>query len=287
MSVLPGASTTRDLGELRKLPLIIALALILICVALELGAAGFLHTAGDTADAVQNVRNSKVFKDMTPAEQDRTIQSVQNAAGQDDPPGLGIPYLALVDGILAYSLALMVLALVLPMHLQAKLQGIVGVILMFFLALACIVLIFVALAQLLLMIGLFFAIPFGTIAYLIIWGSFPKTAAAVILSLLIFFKIASSICLLIAHQRYLKDIGLILMILTSFIATIIVSFLHGLVPGPLVSITDAVAAIIVGILALIWAIVVLIGSIIAAVFALTTKGAEVPEVTSSSPPAQS
>jgi hypothetical protein len=287
MSVFPGATATRDLGELRKLPLIIALALILICVALELGAAGFLHTAGNTAEAVQNVQNSSVFKDMTPAQQQRTIDSVQNAAGQDDPPGLGIPYLALVDGILAYSLALMVLALVLPMHLQAKLQGIVGVILMFFLALACIVLIFVALAQLLLMIGLFFAIPFGTIAYLIIWGSFPKTAAAVILSLLIFFKIASSICLVIAHQRYLKDIGLILMILTSFIATIIVSFLHGLVPGPIVSITDALAAIIVGIIALIWAIVVLIGSIIATVFALTTKGAEVPEVTSSSPPAQS
>ena len=215
MSVFPGASVTRDLGELRKLPLIIALALILICVALELGAAGFLHTAGNTAEAVQNVQNSSVFKDMTPAQQQRTIQSVQNAAGQDDPPGLGIPYLALVDGILAYSLARLVLALVLPINIE------------------------------------------------------------------------SSICVVVATQRYRKDIGLILMILTSFIATIIVSFLHGLVPGPIVSITDALAAIIVGIIALIWAIVVLIGSIIATVFALTTKGAEVPEVTSSSPPAQS
>src|SRR4029453_18674374 len=101
MSVFPGASATRDFGELRKLPLIIALALILICVALELGAAGFLHTAGNTAEAVQNVQQSKVFRDMTPAQQQRTIQSVQNAAGQDDPPGLGIPYLPLVDGILA------------------------------------------------------------------------------------------------------------------------------------------------------------------------------------------
>ena len=224
---------TRDLGELRKIPLIIALVLIVICVLLELSAIAFLQTG--------------------------------------DAPGLGIPYLAFLDGILAYSLALMVLALVLPMSLQAKLQGIVSVILMFFLALACIVLIFVALANLLLMIGLFFAIPFGTIAYLILWGDFPKTAAAVILSLLMALKIGTSICLLIAHQRFLKDIGLILLILTSFLATIIVSFLHGIVPGPLVSITDALAAIIVGILALIWAIVVLIGSIIAVVFALTTK----------------
>jgi len=246
MSVLPGASVTRDLGELRKIPLIIALALIIVCVLLEMSSAAFLRTG--------------------------------------DSPGLGIPYLALVDGILAYSLALMVLSLVLPMHLQAKLQGIVGVILMFFLALACIVLIFTALAQLLLMIGLFFAIPFGTIAYLVIWGDFPRTAAAVILSLLMLLKICATICLPIAHQRYLKDVGLILMVLTSFVATIVVSFLHGLVPGPLVSITDALAAIIVGIIALIWAIVVLIGSIIAVVFALTTK--EGPEITSSSEPAQ-
>jgi hypothetical protein len=245
MSVLPGAIATRDLGELRKIPLIIALALIIVCVLLELSSAAFLRTG--------------------------------------DSPGLGIPYLALVDGILAYSLALMVLSLVLPMHLQAKLQGIVGVILMFFLALACIVLIFAALAQLLLMIGLFFAIPFGTFAYLATWGNFPRTAAAVILSLLMLLKIVATICLPIAHQRYLKDIGLILMVLTSFVATIVVSFLHGLVPGPLVSITDALAAIIVGIIALIWAIVVLIGSIIAFAFALSTKGAE---ITSSSEPAQ-
>jgi hypothetical protein len=97
MSVVPGMSAVPELsakagaGELRKIPLIIALALILICVALELGAAGFLHTAGDTADAVQNVQQSKAFKNMTPAQQQRTIQSVQEAAGQDEPPGLASP----------------------------------------------------------------------------------------------------------------------------------------------------------------------------------------------------
>jgi hypothetical protein len=226
-------SVRSEVGELRKIPLIIALALIIVCVLLELSSAAFLRTG--------------------------------------DAPGLGIPYVALVDGILAYSLGLMVLALVLPENLQAKLQGIVSVILMFFLALATIVLIFVALANLLLMVGLFFAFPFGTAAYMVEWGHFPKTAAAVILSLLMLLKIGASICLPIAHQRFLNDKGLILLVLTSFLATIIVSFLHGLVPGPLVSITDALAAIIVGILALIWAIVVLIGSIIAVFYALTTS----------------
>lgn len=222
-----------EVAELRKIPLIIALALIVVCVLLELSSAAFLH-AGDT-------------------------------------PGLGIPYLALVDGILAYSLALMVLALVLPENVQAKLQGIVSVILMFFLALATIVLIFVALAKLLLMVGLFFAAPFGTAAYFLGFTPFAKAAAAVILSFLMLLKIVASICLPIAHQRFLNDKGLILLVATSLVATIIVSFLHGIVPSPLATITDALAAIIVGIIALIWAIVVLIGSIIAVVYALTTS----------------
>jgi hypothetical protein len=271
VSVVPEVRATRGVGELRKIPLIIALALILVCVALELGAAGFLRGAGDAADAVEHVQQSEAFRKLSPEAKIKTIESVQQAAEQDEPPGLGIPYLALLDAILAFSLAMMVLALVAPEHLQSKLQSIVSVILSFFLALGSIVLIFVALAQLLLMIGLFFAIPFGTIAYLAVWGDFPKTAAAIILSLLMALKIGAAICLPIAHQRFLTDKGLILLILTSFLATIIISFLHGIVPFPLVSITDALAAIIVGILALIWAIVVLIGSIIALVMALTTS----------------
>jgi hypothetical protein len=146
------------------------------------------------------------------------------------------------------------------------------VILSFFLALGSIVLIFIALGKLFLMIALFFAVPFGTAAYFAAgWGTFPRGAAAAILALLMLLKIGTSICLPIAHQRFLAAKGLILLILTSFLATIIVAFLHGLVPLPVVSITDALAAIIVGILALIWAIVMLVGSIVAVVQALTTS----------------
>jgi hypothetical protein len=49
--------------------------------------------------------------------------------------------------------------------------------------------------------------------------------------------------------------------LTSLLANIVVSFLHGLMPMFLVSILDMVAAIVVGVLAAIWAIVKLFGSI--------------------------
>jgi hypothetical protein len=256
--------------ELRRLPLIIALALIVVAVALELGAGAFLRGAGNVNSAVGHVADSRAFKGLGTDEQAQVRSAVGDAAVQDKPPGLGIPYLALVDGFLAYSLALMVLALVLNPNVQAKLQGIVSLVLSFLLALASIVLILLAFVKLLIMVALFFAPPFGTIAYLAIWGDFPKTAAAVILGILIALKIGATICLPLAQQRFLQLKSLILLVATSFLATIVVSILHGLVPFPLVSITDAVAAIIVGILALIWAIVILIGSINAVLQALVT-----------------
>jgi hypothetical protein len=251
--------------QLRKVPLIIAFGLILVVVALELGSAAFLKGAASSTQAARTAADAGLGGHVAAA------QAVGDAAQQDEPPGLGIPYLALVDGIVAYSLGLMLLALVIPDHLQAKVQGIVSLILSILLALGSMALILAALAKLFIMVGLFFAPPFGTIAYLAIWGGFPKTAAAVILSLIMTLKVAAAVCLPIAHQRFLNDKGLILLVLTSLLATIIVSFLHGLVPFALVSITDAVAAIIVGILALIWAVVILIGAINAVVQALLTS----------------
>jgi hypothetical protein len=254
--------------ELRKLPLIIALALICVAVALELGAGGFLRGAAVTSDTI---RNSHAFDSLPAGDRDAAVSSaVSSAATQGKPPGYGIPYLALIDGILAYSLGLMVLALFLNPNLLAKLTGIVTLILSFFLALGCIALILLTFVKLLIMVGLFFAVPFGTIAYLAVWGSFPKTAAAVILGILLLLKIGATVCLPIAQQRFLQIKSLILLVATSFLANLIVSFLHGLVPFPLVSITDAVAGIIVGILALIWAIIILIGSINAVIQSLQT-----------------
>ena len=51
----------------------------------------------------------------------------------------------------------------------------------------------------------------------------------------------------------------------GFLANIVVAFLHGLVPIILVSIADDLAAVILAIVAIVWAIILLIGSIPAVV----------------------
>src|SRR5262249_11415815 len=110
-------------------------------------------------------------------------------------------------------------------------------------------------------VTLFFAFPFGTIAYLIIWGFFPRGEATVLLSLLMFLKLVFGGFLVVAQPRFIQNKGLVLLTLTSLICNIICAFLQGIVPVIFVSITDALAGIVFAIVAIIWALVLLIGSI--------------------------
>jgi len=176
-------------------------------------------------------------------------------------PGLGITVLAFLDGVLLYTLGLMGVALLVPEKIQVRAQGVVTLIFSILVLVGAVATIVVTLGLLFLMISLLLAIPFGTIVYLVKWGTFQTTQAEITLGLLIGLKEACVVCLLLAHQQFLQNKGLVLMTLTSFAGTILVSFLHALVPGFLVSITDAVAAIVVCILAALWAVFLLIGSI--------------------------
>jgi hypothetical protein len=78
-------------------------------------------------------------------------------------------------------------------------------------------------------------------------------------------KLGTCVSLVVAQQRFLQAKSLVLMMATSLVAILIIGFLHNIVPLFLVSITDAIAAIIIAILALIWAIVLLIMAIVAIV----------------------
>jgi len=182
--------------------------------------------------------------------------------------GMGIPYLSLIDGLLAFTITLIACSLLIPERVQGRIQGVATLIVSLIVITLGIAQIFTALGKLFLMLGLLLAPIFGTIAYLIIFAGFPRGEAAFSLSLLMTLKLFFAGFLVFSHQRFLQNKGLVLLTLCSFIATIIVSFLHGFVPGFLVSITDAIAAIVVSIIAIVWAIVFLVGSIISMVKAI-------------------
>jgi hypothetical protein len=182
--------------------------------------------------------------------------------------GFGVPAMLLLDALLILTVTLMGLSLLLPERIQGRLQGLVTLIVSLLVLIASVVLIFFSIQLLTLMVSLLLAAPFGTIAYLAAWGDFDRGGAAVVLSLVLLLKLGFAICLVFAQQRFLENKGLVLLIATSLIAVLLLSFLHGFVPGILVSITDTVGALVIAVLTLIWAVIFLIGSVISVVKAV-------------------
>jgi hypothetical protein len=232
------------MNELRKPFLLVAIILFALVVLVELGSS-LIIGGGPADDAVTSQEGMAI-----------------TVTGEvDEPPGRAITYLALVDGILLYTVLLIGLSLLVPEKLLARAQGVLTLVGSIVLIIAGIILVIIAFIELLVMVSLFFSFPFGTAAYLALWGSFPRGDAAVLLSLLMFLKLAGCVFLVLAQQRFLQMKGLVLLVLTSLVCNIVVAFLHGLVPIILVSIFDDIAALIVGIIAIIWAVVLLILSI--------------------------
>ncbi len=258
-------------GEGLRTPLyVVALVLLLLAVLLEIGspwAARILSGAG----SVTSQLDASGIAEKLGIDQGDVENSINNASGES-PPGLGVPALALLDGLLLFTVALMGASLILPERIHGRIQGVVTLLVSLSVLLAGIALAFKAFALLMLMITLLLAIPFGTLVYLVKYGSFDRGAAAAILSAVMLLKLGFAGFLAFAQQRFLSMKGLVLIVITSLIAVIIVTFLHGLVPGILVSITDAIAGIVVAILAILWAAFLLLGSIISVIKAIKLKG---------------
>lgn len=258
------------LDTLRTPFLIVAIVLMLLAVCVEVGA-GLLLTPHEPSDAELL---ATISQSPPPDGADFSISDLREARRKEPPrPGLAIRYMALLDGLVLFTVGLMGLGLMPLSGLLGRIQGIATLILSILVLLGGIVLLFVAFGLLMLMVGLFLSVPFGTLAYLAIFGFFDRGGAAATLSLLMLLKLGFAVCLVLAHQRFLTIKRIVLLVLTSLLANVIVSFLHGLAPIFLVSITDAIAALVVDILALIWALVMLIGSILSIIKVLQLRKA--------------
>ena len=181
-------------------------------------------------------------------------------------PGLGIASLAAVDALLAMSLAIIASAAVgVSPHALERASGCVTTIVSFLTLLASLAMVFVALGLLLLMVGLLVATPFGTAVYMAVFGDFERKPAAITIGILMILKLVGALLAFLGNQHILKSKSLVLMFLTSIALTFVLAYLHGLPPRFLVSITDAVGAIIAFVFAIIWSIAYLIGGVVGAV----------------------
>ncbi|WP_311214820.1 MULTISPECIES: hypothetical protein [unclassified Arthrobacter] len=189
-----------------------------------------------------------------------------------DPPGAGIGFLAFLDGLLLFTVVMLGLSLIMDLRTYGRVQGIATLIVTLLWVIAAFLTAMLALAKLFLMIGLFVAAPFGTIAYLALWGSFPKGQAAAILGLLLLLKIVFAVLLILSQPKFLKVTGLVVLLVISVLLQVVLGIIHGFLPGPLVSIGDQFWALITVVVALVWALIMLIASIPAIINALRVSG---------------
>ena len=261
------------MDSLRTPFFIVALVVAVVVVMVEIGSLA-LPTTGDPVVALSTMCQKTTDSDLMDkcasisGRADLLDQMRQAQANNQPNPGLGITYLALIDGLLLFITLLIGFSLIVPERVQGRVQGCITLVFSVLLVLGAIGLIFVALGKVILMVSLLLSAPFGTLAYLAIWGFFDRSGATVILSILFVLKLVFAACLVLAHQRFLQNKGLILLVVASLIGNVVVAFLQGLVPGFLVSITDGIAAIVVAIIAVILLVLSLIGSIISVIKAL-------------------
>jgi hypothetical protein len=267
------------MATLRKPFLLLAILLIGVVVLIEIGSGSFIKGVQPSDDEIKATVTEQSFKDPDVDPPPLTLSARQTVIAErvekvkttfeeeGAQPGIGIPFMALVDGIVLFTVALMGTTLILKQSTQARLQGCVTLIFSVLLVLLSIVLLIVGITFVFYLLGLLGSI-FGIVVYIALFAFFNKGGALATLGILMALKLGFGASMLAAEQGFLKNKGLLLLVLTSLLANLILAFLIALVPLFLDSITDAVGGIIMSILALIWAIIMLIGGIIGTLKAL-------------------
>lgn len=254
------------MGQAHRKPfLVAALVLMAVVVGLEVGSSWL-----DRPPVKASVY-AQVFADegLDADERKEALKQIAAQALQPpEPPGIAIPALALVDGLMLLSMAGLVASLFVPHTVTGRVIPIVNLVVGVLVVVAGIATLLAALALLAVMVGLFLAPPFGTIAYLAKWAAFPRGSATTLLGIALVCRLGFFGFALAASPRLLKQKAFMAMAITGLLLQLMVGLMHGLVPLPVVSIIDAVAALIVAIVAIVWAAIVAVGSLVGTVRAL-------------------
>ncbi|SHJ08977.1 hypothetical protein SAMN02745244_01706 [Tessaracoccus bendigoensis DSM 12906] len=254
----------QPLDALRRPFLVAALLCVVASFCICLGAP--LLVAPPPFDArVDNVLSNPQTQDLLDAF-DLDADDVGDAladASPDSPPGLGIPALALINAVLVLVLALTAARLLIGDRAVGAVQGIVSVVVGLVGLLCAVGVALASFTALLAMVSLLVSAPFGTLAYLAVFGSFPVGSAAVLVGLILVLQLSGLVCLALAQQRFLTSKGLVLLFASAAALTIVTGLLHSFVPGFMASITDALAALISAVVAAVWFVLQLVLGIVA------------------------
>lgn len=236
------------IGEVRRPLFLLAVFALVLVVLVEVGSGTLL--GGGPAGPVSGVEG-------IPGADPAMLAGI----GASTPPGIGIRYLALVDGFLLFSVVMLGISTMVSQRAYGRVQGVVTLVVSVIWLLLCLAMALAAFVQLIVMISLLLAPIFGTMAYVAIWGFFPTSRAAAVLGLLVLLKLVFVVCLVLAQQRFLQVKWLMAHIATSFVLQLGLGLVHGLLPRVVVSIGDQLVGLVI-------AVVALVGSLITLIFAI-------------------
>lgn len=226
--------------SIRRPFVLAALVLMLFVLALELGAP---HLVGGST--VSNALGGEI-------EQHPMVEASLTEVGE--PPGRGLSYLAQIDLLMVLLMVQYTIAQMGLGRVHGRVTGIVTLVVSALLILAGIVLLMIAVVEVVIMITLASAAPFGTIAYLAIWGGFPRAEAGAVLATLVVLEVGALLCLVLAHPSFVRQKGLLVVGGLSLLLKLILGFLHALVPRSFVAITDNIGAIVTAVVAIVVAV---------------------------------
>ena len=166
------------LDSLRKPFLIVAIVLMDLVVLVELGAGFLLAPRSPSAADLGNLNAQAGVPHDGGISASEILRLRQESKA---PPGLAVRSMALLDGLVLFTVGLMGLGLLIPEKVHGRLQGLATLIVSFLVVVGGFSLLLSTFALLMVMVSLFLAAPFGTLVYLAIYGFFDRAGASVTL----------------------------------------------------------------------------------------------------------
>jgi hypothetical protein len=177
--------------------------------------------------------------------------------GDEGRPGLGLMALFFFDLLVIFSYVTLALQVIGVGAITGRVQFATSLVAAILGILFGIALIVGAFTLLTVMLSLLLSVPFGTIVYFAVFGDFDTDKSRVVLGLVMAFQIGGLIMVALAAPGILKNLQLMLLSGASVLFAFVLGFLHAFPPNFLVSIVDAIAAIVFGIVATIWFLLLL------------------------------
>jgi hypothetical protein len=118
-----------------------------------------------------------------------------------------------------------------------------------------------AIARLRFLTALYLSPPFGTLTYLLRYGTFARPAALVALALVMAAKAGACVALARSGVRSSIGRGAAGLAVTSLVAVVVTAACYACAPPAIVPITDALAAAVAGLAAIGWAGVIVSGTV--------------------------